>query len=181
MRWRSRGGRLAWGAKPETGAIPAFAGRPESAWFTPTMNIDDIPGASPRRARVEIIPLIDVVFFLLATFVLFTLSLNKIVSITTPLPKSGPPSIEDQTVYLQAVDDGLYYWKLGSAGVAELIAARELPGRLIDYRRHTAEPRVFVRGDGKAKFGAAVLALDEVRKAGIVKVSVETKVSSAGN
>jgi biopolymer transport protein ExbD len=30
-----------------------------------------------KRARIEIIPLIDVIFFLLATFVLFTLSLNK--------------------------------------------------------------------------------------------------------
>jgi len=145
------------------------------------MNIGDIPGASQRKARVEIIPLIDVVFFLLATFVLFTLSLNKIVSITTPLPKSGPPSIEDQTVYLQAVDGDLYYWKLGSAGVPELISARELPARMLDYRRHTMQPRVFVRGDGNAKFGEAVLALDEARKAGIVEVSMETKVSRTGN
>ena len=30
-----------------------------------------------KTARIEIIPLIDVIFFLLATFVLFTLSLNK--------------------------------------------------------------------------------------------------------
>ena len=30
-----------------------------------------------KKARIEIIPLIDVIFFLLATFVLFTLSLNK--------------------------------------------------------------------------------------------------------
>ena len=31
----------------------------------------------PKKVRIEIIPLIDVVFFLLATFVLFTISLNK--------------------------------------------------------------------------------------------------------
>ena len=30
-----------------------------------------------KKARIEIIPLIDVIFFLLATFILFTLSLNK--------------------------------------------------------------------------------------------------------
>ncbi|MFH1500049.1 MAG: biopolymer transporter ExbD, partial [Verrucomicrobiota bacterium] len=35
-----------------------------------------VPGQR-RRARIEIIPLIDVIFFLLATFVLFTLSLNQ--------------------------------------------------------------------------------------------------------
>ena len=41
-----------------------------------------------KRARIEIIPLIDVIFFLLATFVLFTLSLNKSNGITVTLPKA---------------------------------------------------------------------------------------------
>jgi len=34
-------------------------------------------GGGKKKARIEIIPLIDVIFFLLATFVLFTLSLNN--------------------------------------------------------------------------------------------------------
>jgi biopolymer transport protein ExbD len=41
-------------------------------------------------------------------------------------------------------------------------------------------PRVFIRGDNKAKLGAAILALDEVRKAGIQQVSVETITSPTG-
>jgi len=44
-----------------------------------------------KKARIEIIPLIDVIFFLLATFVLFTLSLNRIAAITIDLPKAVPP------------------------------------------------------------------------------------------
>ena len=44
--------------------------------------------SGPRKARIEIIPLIDVIFFLLATFVLFTLSLNKIQSIPVDLPQA---------------------------------------------------------------------------------------------
>ncbi len=40
-----------------------------------------------KEARIEIIPLIDVIFFLLATFVLFTLSLNRIQSIDINLPQ----------------------------------------------------------------------------------------------
>ena len=39
-----------------------------------------------KKARIEIIPLIDVIFFLLATFVLFTLSLNRIQSVPVDLP-----------------------------------------------------------------------------------------------
>jgi len=130
------------------------------------MTVNDLTTEGPRKARVEIIPLIDVVFFLLATFVLFTLSLTKIMSLDTPLPKSGQPlGGEDTTAYVQATDGGMYYWKVGRAGSAELISARELEPRYIEYRAHTAEPKVFVRGDGKAKFGPAIFAMDEARKA----------------
>jgi biopolymer transport protein ExbD len=37
-----------------------------------------------------------------------------------------------------------------------------------------------VQGDNKARFGAAVLALDEIRKAGIAQVSVQTTVQPTG-
>ena len=42
-----------------------------------------------KKARIEIIPLIDVIFFLLATFVLFTLSLNKSEGVSVSLPETA--------------------------------------------------------------------------------------------
>ena len=45
-----------------------------------------VPPETKKKARIEIIPLIDVIFFLLATFVLFTLSLDKIQSVDVQLP-----------------------------------------------------------------------------------------------
>jgi len=137
---------------------------------------------SPRKARLEIIPLIDVIFFLLATFVLFTLSLNKITQVTTefPQPVIVTESV-DQTAYIQASSPGTYYWKEGRSGTPELLNAAEIAPRLTDYRRRVHDPRVLIRGDEKAKFGAAVGLLDTVRKAGIKKVSVETIVGTTGN
>ena len=44
-----------------------------------------------KKARIEIIPLIDVIFFLLATFVLFILSLEKIQSLPVDLPVAHGP------------------------------------------------------------------------------------------
>lgn len=130
----------------------------------------------PKRARVEIIPLIDVIFFLLATFVLFTLSLDKISSLPAALPAAGIPG-ESDNVFIQASADGVFYWKQGSSAPADLITAAELGPRLAEYRRTSAHPSVFVRGDNQAKFGPAVKVLDEVRKAGITQVSIETKPS----
>ncbi len=63
-----------------------------------------------RVARVEIIPLIDVVFFLLATFVLFTLSLNRLQSleVTLPFPGKEPPAVLPVTIQVSGA--GTLYW-----------------------------------------------------------------------
>ncbi len=144
------------------------------------MNATDLYSPEKKKARIEIIPLIDVVFFLLATFVLFILSLDKIGSMTTRLPVGGKERGEDTTVFLQASDQGTVYWKQGAEGTAQLISMAEVPARLAEYSHRVAVPRVFVRGDNKAKFGTAVLLFDEVRKAGIKQVSIETVTSRPG-
>ena len=58
---------------------------------------------------------------------------------------------------------------------------REVRPRLEAYKKSVPVPRVLVRGDGKARFGPAVMVLDEARKVGITQVSVETLVSATGN
>jgi biopolymer transport protein ExbD len=129
-----------------------------------------------KKATIQIIPLIDVVFFLLATFVLFTLSLNRIVSVPLELPVAAPDTIvkplnDNQPLILQVTDAGIFFDK-------ELITERELPPRLMNYvqqkRAKNQEARVLLAGDERAKFGPTVAALDQVRLANITQVSVET-------
>lgn len=142
------------------------------------MNIDELETAGPKKARVEIIPLIDVIFFLLATFVLFTLSLHRLRSLEADLPGGDAIGrIETETVFIRAAVGDAIFWKLGTKGVAEPITAPELGPKLAQYRRGTAAPRVMIQSDGKARLGAAVMILDEVRRAGIKQVAIETKVT----
>ncbi|HND61599.1 MAG TPA: biopolymer transporter ExbD [Opitutaceae bacterium] len=129
-----------------------------------------------KKARIEIIPLIDVIFFLLATFVLFTLSLNKIASVPINLPiatqvASAP---DPDMVTLQISDQGTCYWN------KELIQVSEIAPRLANLKAKVPNPRILIAGDERAKFGITVLALDEVRKAQIQQVSVETRVRGTG-
>jgi biopolymer transport protein ExbD len=134
------------------------------------------PAGGAKKARIEIIPLIDVIFFLLATFVLFTLSLNKIQSLPVDLPQASAAAqtpTDDETVILQVSEPGTVYWN------KEAIATAEIPRRLINLKATAVNPRVLVAGDDKASYGDAVLALDEVRKAGIT-VSVETAFRATG-
>jgi biopolymer transport protein ExbD len=129
-----------------------------------------------KRARIEIIPLIDVIFFLLATFVLFTLSLNKIQSLPLQLPvaaqSSTPP--DDTMVTIQISAQGTCYWN------RDLITLNEVAPRLEQYKTHVSVPRILIAGDDKAKFGPTAEVLDEVRKAGIEQVSIETRVRPTG-
>jgi biopolymer transport protein ExbD len=130
-----------------------------------------------KKARIEIIPLIDVIFFLLATFVLFTLSLNRIQSVPVDLPFASPEPqrIEQKdSVTLQVSDQGNLYWN------KELIDIDELAPRLEQFTRQAQAPRVLVAGDDRAKWGVTVRVLDEVRKAHIEKVSMETRTRPTG-
>ena len=130
-----------------------------------------------KKARIEIIPLIDVVFFLLATFVLFTLSLAHLQDIPVVLPQatnsSTPP--DPDMVRLQLSDDGSAFWN------KEPIDPRDIAAKLADLKQRIANPRVLIAGDSKAHFGPVVRALDQVRKAGIEQVSVETRVTETGH
>jgi biopolymer transport protein ExbD len=133
--------------------------------------------APRRRARIEIIPLIDVIFFLLATFVLFTLSLNRLQSVPVELPQAKPaarPVPNDQTVVLQISGAGTAYWN------REPITLADIPARLVAYKAATLTPRILVSGDNAAHFGDAVRALDEIREAGIAQVSIETIARPSG-
>jgi biopolymer transport protein ExbD len=138
---------------------------------------------SRKKARIEIIPLIDVIFFLLATFVLFTLSLNRIQSVPVDLPFAGP---KDQAqsdtpkdlLTLQVSDQGNVYLN------KELIDIDELPARLDTFIKSVSggadAAKVMVAGDDRAKWGVTVKVLDEVRKAHVTKVSMETRTRPTG-
>lgn len=130
-----------------------------------------LPSGNYKKASINVIPLIDVIFFLLATFVLFTLSLNKIESLPINLPRATPsmPNEDDDTsVTLQVSDIGNLYWN------KELISFSELTPRLTQYRDAEPAPRVLIASDDLAKYGDTIAVLDAVRRARIDQVSFET-------
>lgn len=129
-----------------------------------------------KRARIEIIPLIDVVFFLLATFVLFTLSLNKSGGVPVSLPQSETGEERDPagSVTISVTKEGTIAWD------KEPISLDEFINRLQVYKQSEPNPKVLINGDEDALFAQARYVFDEARKAGIQKVLIETRVRPAG-
>jgi biopolymer transport protein ExbD len=129
---------------------------------------------SPRtqkRARIEIIPLIDIIFFLLATFVMVSLSMVKSRGIQVNLPAAATSERQDTKDYVSigVNDRGAIFW-----GKDE-VTREDLAARLQRLKAETADPKVFLTGDAQAHLGDAVGVLDAVRRAGIFKVAIETK------
>jgi biopolymer transport protein ExbD len=124
-----------------------------------------------KKARIEIIPLIDVIFFLLATFVLFTLSLNKTGGLAVPLPSAATSEPRDPgtSVTLTIRQDGTLGWD------KEPITLDQFLIRIAAYKQTQDDPRVLINGDENALFAQIRYVVDEVRKAGIAKVLIETR------
>lgn len=127
-----------------------------------------------KKARIEIIPLIDVIFFLLATFVLFTLSLNKSGGLAVSLPRTANNEARDPAgaVTISVTAEGTMAWD------KDLISLDEFIERLQAYKQVAGnDARVLINGDQSAFFSQARYVFDEVRKAGINKVLIETRVT----
>jgi len=129
-----------------------------------------------KKARIEIIPLIDVIFFLLATFVLFTLSLNRSNGLPVALPRSETGETRDPSasVTITVTAEGTLAWDKDPVTLDEFLA------RLQHYKSTANDPKVLINGDENAYFSQAVYVFDEVRKAGINKVLIETRVLAPG-
>lgn len=125
-----------------------------------------------RKARIEIIPLIDIVFFLLATFVMVSLSMVKNQGLPVNLPKasSGVSSdVRDEPIAVGVTQDGNFFIN------KEVLSFDALSRRLSSMKSSNPDLRVLVQGDEKASFGDAIRVLDEARRQGISKVTIQTR------
>jgi biopolymer transport protein ExbD len=124
-----------------------------------------------KKARIEMIPLIDVIFFCLATFVLFTLTLNKTKSVDVNLAvatESIRPLGTERAVTVAITERGEMFWE------KEPVTYDQFLIRLVEFSRQP-EPRLLLNLDERFQFSGVINVLNEIRKAGIAEVGVMTR------
>jgi biopolymer transport protein ExbD len=128
-----------------------------------------------HEARIEIIPLIDIMFFLLAAFMLVSLSMVNLKSLWVDLPTAtaATPETQGDLVNLSVDAAGLVFLD------REPVGANELATRLAAVRQANARVRVFISGDRAARHGDVIRVLDLVRAAGIESVAFEIRSPAA--
>ena len=127
---------------------------------------------SKRKARIEIIPLIDIVFFLLATFVMVSLSMVRNQGISVHLPQAASAARQSQGNDYTAItvtQSGEIFFNKTPVDILKL---RE---NLKSLKAKQNDPVILLNGDDKASLGKAVEVLDEARKLGIKRVAIQTK------
>jgi biopolymer transport protein ExbD len=120
-----------------------------------------------RHARIEIIPLIDIMFFLLASFMMVSLNMTKVENIQVSLPSATQVQEQFGADMIHIAVD-----KSGGVWVEKnRITPPELFTVLTNRFHHNERMPVLIGGDAQTRHGDMVAVLELVRKAGVQKVS----------
>jgi biopolymer transport protein ExbD len=119
-----------------------------------------------RKGRIEIIPMIDVMFFLLVTFMLASLSMQNLHSLRVNLPKGhATPTQTKSTVTLTVTKENLIYLDKMPVTLDTLEGA--LRPMLKD-----ADASVILAADSAAPHGLTVQAMLRARQAGVQRFQI---------
>ena len=128
-----------------------------------------------KKARIEIIPLIDVMFFLLASFMMVSLSQTHMKGIRVNLPAAMalPPTEQKDYVSIKVLEGNTVTFD------DQVVPEDQVLPRL--YQLHQANPdiKVSISGDMMALHGDVITVLDKVRSVGIKKVGYQIRAAAA--
>ena len=129
-----------------------------------------LPAAAKKKPRIEIIPMIDTMFFLLVFFMIATLSMTMQHGMPVNLPEANSTTNKvQQPVSLTITENGdLFYNK-------DMITIHELQTRLIGLIQRDADPTIVINADEHVEHGLVVKVMDKVRLSGIPNMAIATE------
>jgi len=120
-----------------------------------------------RHARFEIIPLIDIMFFLLASFMMVSITMIRVQTLRMDLPTPTASSSNKKP--------SMIHIEVDAVGDAFVDKQRKSLPDLFMYltNRYAAETNIpaYIKGSPEASHGQVIAILDLCRQAGIQKVS----------
>jgi biopolymer transport protein ExbD len=130
-----------------------------------------------KKARIEIIPMIDTMFFLLVFFMVATLSMTLQRGIPVNLPHAATAQDElRQVVTLTLTKEGKLLFDKEPVQSADDAAAR-----LARWKASGTDVSVVVNADRAVEHGQVVELMDAVRQAGVTRIAVAVKARQEGS
>jgi len=130
--------------------------------------------ASPipkKRARIEIIPLIDIMFFLLASFMMVSLSQTHMKGIKVNLPAAiaPPPQQQKDYVAIQVHAGDVITFD------GQFVPDDQVLPKLFQLHESNPNIKVSISAEMMAMHGDVITVLDKVRRVGITKVGYQIR------
>ena len=129
-----------------------------------------IPRKAVEKARIEIIPMIDVIFFILVFFMVSTLSmtLNRGLPVNLPTAATAQKERRDN-VSLTVTQDGKMFLN------KEPITLQNMGQRVKAALASDPQLAVVINADGQVLHSTVVDILDELRQAGVSGLAIAVK------
>jgi len=126
-------------------------------------------GDEGDEARIEIIPLIDIMFFLLAAFMLVSLSMTHMrrVQVNLATASTSVAQTESPPVVIAVDANGVPTWE------GELMSLSEIRDRLASMPADQ-RTRVIIAADSDTRHHQVLAVMNAAREAGVEDVSFET-------
>lgn len=121
----------------------------------------------PKKARIEIIPMIDTMFFLLIFFMMATLLMTNQNSLPVDLPHATGTNNQTQQVFTLTLtkDNQLFYDK-------EISSPIDAVQRLAKQSKENKQISVIINADRSVEHGRVIELMDGIRQSGITKIAV---------
>ncbi|MCC7229852.1 MAG: biopolymer transporter ExbD [Fimbriimonadaceae bacterium] len=125
-----------------------------------------------KRTKIEIIPMIDTMFFLLVFFMLSSLALTRLMAMPVELPKAASSTrTQDQNLSLTIDARGNIFLDRERIGMDQLGGSIQ---RLASGRQ-VKDLTMVISADRSALHGLVVECIDKARLAGLTKFAIATQ------
>ncbi len=129
-----------------------------------------LPVPRQKKARIEIIPMIDTMFFLLVFFMIATLSMTLQRGLPVNLPASSTAADDlPNEVSLTLTNNGELFFN------KEPIRVPDIAPRLQTLLREQGKPSVIINADKAVPHGRVIAVMDAVRQTGITAMAIATE------
>ncbi len=132
---------------------------------------------SKVNSNINVTPMVDVMLVLLIIFMVITPMLQKGVSVDlakTNNPTQMPDADKEDALLVAITRDGKVFF--GN----DQIAPDQLTNKIKDRLTNRLDKRVFVKADARARYGAVVDVVDNVRSAGVDQLGLLTEQRKLG-
>ena len=132
-------------------------------------------GYEQKSARVEMLPLIDVIFLLLVFFLYAMLSMAVQHGLAIDLPSVSKAEIKhEEAIHITITKENKFFLE-GKDGTPLELDEFEIVSKIDSYARSGVKTPIFIHGDSEANLGKSLALLSALQASGYLHVAFAVK------